>query len=342
MAKVVTLDVLLGDRIDSHQAVTAAAHAYGFGMLYDVAAVAAVDAAVDGLGIVEVVGGYAVEDIETGLVEGHRVGGSQDAVVLQPGGGGVAHAVAIDREIVHHIDIDDLGAEIVGYRLGGGGHALAEVVATGHAHGPHIGARGLACRVYVGLAFGRGDTDGLIFEHASEAGHHMAFEMGQVDHEGVALQVGAYDIVLDMAAVAHGEYHVAFLVHEIDGGYVQEPVFADGLPMVFECVAATGIGCVALYDGAMQTLHQGADERGLKVVVAARLAGADLHCHMVEAVGDAAYGLEDADEALGCDVAGDIHHGELADIRGLDGGRRGLRTILDGKHCYCYHHKCSE
>ena len=71
-----------------------------------------------------------VDDVNAGLVEGHGVGGGQDAVVFELHGGGMVHAVAINRHVVHHADVDDafLLLEIVHHGLRGGGHALEEPV----------------------------------------------------------------------------------------------------------------------------------------------------------------------------------------------------------------------
>ena len=70
------------------------------------------------------------------------------------------------------------------------------------------------------------------------------------------------------------------LVHEVAGGDVRKAVVLEGLPVGLAGVAPAGVGGVALHDGAVQLLNQGGDEGGLEEVVAAGLAGGDLHGHL--------------------------------------------------------------
>ena len=59
-------------------------------------------------------------------------------------------------------------------------------------------------------------------------------------------------------------------IHDIDRRNGSKAVVRDDLQVVFRGQARAGIGGVALDDGAVHFLHQGADQFGLEVVVSAR------------------------------------------------------------------------
>ena len=61
-------------------------------------------------------------------IEGHGIKAGHDTHVLEFRLIGRAIAVAIDRHVVHHVDVDDTTAHVVVYSLGSGSHRLEESV----------------------------------------------------------------------------------------------------------------------------------------------------------------------------------------------------------------------
>ena len=66
--------------------------------------------------------------VEAGLIDGYGVERGHDAHILQLGLGGMPVAVAIDRHVVHDVNIDDVAVEIVVNGLCRCSHRLEEEV----------------------------------------------------------------------------------------------------------------------------------------------------------------------------------------------------------------------
>ena len=279
-------------------------------MVDDVAAVLLLDALDERGGVVVLVGLYAVDFVQAGFVECDGIGGSQDADVLHLGRLGMGVAVAVDADVVHHVDVDDVAlAHILLNGIGGSGHRFEEGV-LGLGVLPALGRLVRhAVTVDVGLAGGGGHADALVLQHAAEAAHHMTLEVGQVDHEAVVLELLAHDVVFDPRGVAHGDAHILFLVHQHHLGDGVEAVGVNGLPMLALVLAGTAVGRAALHNGAVDFIDKLADEGGLEVVVAAHLARADFHGHA--SVGLHTELLVDLDQTFGRNFFGEIHGGGL-------------------------------
>ena len=110
--------------------VFACTQANSFGVIDCVGAVLPVDTRKEIGGIIRSCHFLLVDDVNTSLVEGYRVGGGEDTVIFELDGGGMVDAVAVDAHIVHHTDEDDalLLLEIVDHALCGGCHTLEEAV----------------------------------------------------------------------------------------------------------------------------------------------------------------------------------------------------------------------
>ena len=97
---------LLAEGLVEHlEAVVLGAQPYSVGIVDGVSAMFPVDAFLKRLGVVVVGGGGMEHEVEAGLVEGHRVGRGEDADILHLRLFGVGDAVAVDREVVHDVDI---------------------------------------------------------------------------------------------------------------------------------------------------------------------------------------------------------------------------------------------
>ena len=127
---------------------------------------------------------------------------------------------------------------------------------------------------------GGGKADALIFQHTSEATHHVPLEVGKVDAEVVFVEVVAHNVVLDPCTVFDRYLHVSFFVHDIDTEDAVETMFMDGCPVFLHILSAATIGGAALNDGAIHFLNEVADEWWLEVVVATAFACADFYSHL--------------------------------------------------------------
>ena len=91
-----------------------------------------------------------IDHIHACLVERHRVERSQYADVAHPGRFRMCVAVAVDREVVGHADVEYPVAAVVG----DGGHRLEEIVLRGEVTPHFAGILRLAGGVYPRLACG--------------------------------------------------------------------------------------------------------------------------------------------------------------------------------------------
>ena len=248
-----------------------------FGVLDGVDTVLLLDARLKAGGVVALGILVLVDEVEAGLVEGHGVGGGQDAHILQLGSGGIAVAVAVDAHIVHHVDIDDFAFEVVVHGGSGVGHTFEELVLVFRLDEvPQVCVvLALAVGVDVGLAVARGHADAGVLQHAAEAAHLVPLEVGQVDHTVVVLQVLSDDIVAHIGGVAHRDLDFAIGIHNVDAADGIEAVVVDDGQMVGGVHTLASVGGVAFHQLAVHVFNEIADQFGLEVVVAAGLAGAD-------------------------------------------------------------------
>lgn len=302
--------------------VLAGAEADLLGMLDGVDAVLLVDALGEGRGIVVGRCLHVVDDVDASLVEGHGVGGGQDAVVLQLDGGGMVHAVTVDAHVVHHADVNDalLAVEVVDHSLCGGGHALEEAILVADKLGrPELGdveLLHLAARVDVSLAVGAGAADAEVLQGSAVAAHGMTLEVVEGDHEVIVVDVAAHDVVFDVGAVHDGDADFALFVHDVDLEHGNESVALDDFPvvggggaLVLLVLGGVAVGGVALHDGAVHGVDEQTDKLGLQIVGVGAFAGGDLDGHA--AFGLHAQGFVDFDEGLWADVAGHVDGGAL-------------------------------
>ena len=292
----------------------AAAEAEALGVDDDVGAVLAVDAFLQGVGVVAV-GALVPEDqVEASLVERHGVGRGQDAHILHARRGGVPVAVAVDRQVVHHVDVDYVASlllEVAVHRLGGGGHAFEKGVLLGGLPA----AVGGAGRVDVEFAAARRHADGEVLQRPAEAAHSMPLEVREVYHEVVVRQVATHLVVFDIGGVPDRQAHGALGVHDV---HVAVAAFRHLLPVALGLgPAGEGVGRVALHQGAVHAFHQRHDELRRQLVALLRLAGAYLHRHAAQRLD--AQGLEDAHQRLGADIAREVDRRPLGARCGLVG-----------------------
>ena len=107
----------------------------------------------------------------------------------------------------------------------------------------------------IGFAFRRGDTDGLIFDYTSESTHCMSFEMRQVNHEIIVLQMGSDDVILDMFFIFYRNIEFTFRIHDVNLCYVEETMVFNCLDMLFCRKAFSDIGRIAFYYCPAYFLH---------------------------------------------------------------------------------------
>ena len=101
------------------------------GVFGDVCAVLAVDALLQGLGVIPGGIGVVENQVQASLVQRHGIGGSEDADVLESRCRRRSVTVAVDGHVVHHVDVDDILAlllEVIVNGLGRGCHRLQETV----------------------------------------------------------------------------------------------------------------------------------------------------------------------------------------------------------------------
>lgn len=233
---VVAPDAGGGDAVDAvsvgdvDKVVGECAEAYLGGIVDGVGAVAAVDALDEGRTIVADSGLVVEDEVETGFVKSDGVEGGEDAYVFHLGRGGMSVAVAVDGEVVHDIDVDDafLALEVVVDGLGGSCHRLEEGVLAVRLLEDISGVGVCAGGVYAGLTVRGGDAYALVFEHASEAAHGVALEVGEVDEEVVVGEVASDEVFGEPLGVLHGEGDGAFGVHYIDVGNLAVSALFDG------------------------------------------------------------------------------------------------------------------
>ncbi len=115
-----------------------------------------------------------------------RVERGEDADVAHLRVFGVRVAVAVHREVVHHVDVEYLFPAMVCHRLGCLGHRLQKIVLRGQV-APHLGGiLGLPGRMYPRLARRRGDADRDVLHRTAEAAHGVPLEVREHHREIIA------------------------------------------------------------------------------------------------------------------------------------------------------------
>ena len=223
--------------VNVHDGVFAATEPNGFSMLNGVDTMLLVNAVQQVGGVVGSRHLLVVDDVDAGLVQGHRISGGKDAVVFELHGGGMVHAVAVDAHVVHHVDVDDaiLLLEIVHHGLRSGSHAFEEAVLVADVFlcpkFRHIEHFHLASGVDVGLAVRTGAADAEVLQCAAVAAHRVTLEVVEGDHEVVVGDMAAHNVVLEVRRVLHGDAHLALLVHDVHFEQGRESVTLDHLPV---------------------------------------------------------------------------------------------------------------
>ena len=133
----------------------------------------------------------------------------------------------------------------------------------------------------------------------------MALEMGEDDHEVVVQEVLAHDVVLEMASVLDGEFHLAVGIHYDHRGDGSEAVVLGSLEMALGTGARAAVRRVALDYGSVDLLHEIPDKRGVEEVVSAGLAGGELHGHLAFRLASEA--LVYPHEVLRSDILYEVH-----------------------------------
>ena len=106
--------------------------------------------------------GIVEHKVNTSLVKRDRVHRSEDAHVVHLGVGRRVVTVAVNREVVHHIDVDDTTLEIVMNRLRCHSHTLDELVLLGSMLPNLLLLGNNARRVDISLAVCRSYTNRLV------------------------------------------------------------------------------------------------------------------------------------------------------------------------------------
>ena len=133
----------------------------------------------------------------------------------------------------------------------------------------------------------------------------MTFEVGEVDHEVVVLEVRTYNVVVQVSTIGHGNLEFPFFVHKVYLECGKESMFLDGFPMGFGGVAASFVSSVTFYDGATHLIYELADEFGFQIVGVTAFAGGDLYGNA--AFGGAAQSVIDVYQCFGRNLAREIN-----------------------------------
>ncbi len=218
---------------------------------------------------------HGVHQVDGRLVDGQRVGGSEDADVMHIRLGRIAVAVAIHGQAIQYADEDDVVAHGTVHTLGRVRHGLQERVLLA----PDAAAGAGTAGVDPDLAHRRTEADGDVLDRPAEARHGVALEVGK-HQEGVVVRKVTADIIhAQPIAALDWKLHAVLGVQDVHLRDVSEAVILCQLHVHGGGGTAAAIGGVALHDGAVQHLHQVADQRGPQVVGALALAGGQLDAH---------------------------------------------------------------
>ena len=103
-------------------------------------------------------------------------------------------------------------------------------------------------------------SDGLVLQHTAEATHCVTFEVGEIYHQVIVLQMRADDVILNVFCVCDRQVDAPFLIHDVHRSNVVEATLGN-CPAMSRCRAAVAaVGRIALHDVGSQLLHQILDE----------------------------------------------------------------------------------
>ena len=244
-----------------------------------------------------------VYQIHAGLIQSHGVCGGQNADVVHIRCGRTGGAVAVDGQIVHHIDEQNIAVQGIHHGLAGLGHGV-------HEHGgrtaPGAGMA-LAAGVNQAFALGGGDADGDILQGAAEAAQHVALEVAEHQHSVKLSEPGTHQILGENGAAVDGQGERAGLVHDHHIGDLGEPVILGKLVVHGGLGTGAAVGGVGFDDGALHVLHQLLDEVGAQMVGLVGFAGVDLDRDVL--TGELyAQGLINGHQGLRGNVGGVVDH----------------------------------
>lgn len=123
----------------------------------------------------------------------------------------------------------------------------------------------------------RGDADGDVLDGTPESSHGMSFEVGEYNGKVIVQVILPYDVRFQVLAACNRQFRFAFGIHDVhrsDGG---EAVVFSRLQVALGISALASVGGITFYDSAVHFLHQVFYQCGLKEVVSARFAGAELY-----------------------------------------------------------------
>ena len=129
----------------------------------------------------------------------------------------------------------------------------------------------------IGFPVCRGDSNGLVLDHASESGHRMPFEMGEVDHEVIILQMRAHNVIFYMCGVPDRYPELPFRIHDIDLGDLCKAVVSGCLHMLFGSGALAAISRVTFHDSPVDFPDELLYKLRLEIIVPTGFSGAYLH-----------------------------------------------------------------
>ena len=173
--------------------------------------------------------------VEARLVEGYGVERGQYTDVAHLWCRRATVAVAVNRKVVHHIDVYHPAAEIVVNGLCCRSHRFEKGVLTLPVVEYLVGVPVVAGSVYQCLAFARSHPDALVFQHTAEAAHRVPLKVGDVDKEVIVGNMAAHTVKLYVGVVGDGYVQASVLVHDVYSGNVVEASFRNG-PAVAFCV----------------------------------------------------------------------------------------------------------
>ena len=263
------------------------------------------------------------DQVRAGPVERHGIERRQDADVAHLRIGGRRIAVAVDREVVGHADIEDTIPAMIRHGLRCLGHRLEEIVLLGQ-RTPDLARIGrLAGRMDPGLATRRGDTDRHVLDGTAETAHGVPLEVREDDREVVVEEAASHDVAVEMFAARDRQLRLALGIHDDHRSDGRESVVGSRLEVALRIGTAAAVGRVALHDRTVHLPHQVADEGGLQEVVTAGFAGREFDGHIAR--GRAAERLVDLHEIFGRDPLEEIDLRKRCFGRGGRGGR-GIRS----------------
>ena len=244
-----------------------------------------------------------IDHVHTGLIHRDRIKARSDPDVMHIGLCRIAVAVAVHRQPVHDIDVDDVVCpDMVAH--------CADHLRQGLQPGvlvviPDAAAGLCARRVDQDLAGRGGHTDRDVLDGAAKARHGMALEMGQDHPVRIVFSMTAEDGPVQSGPAGHGPFHLALFVQEVEVRDGRKAVVLGDLFMHGSRSAGAPVGRIALDDGPIHLFHQVFDQLRAQIVAGRRLAGGDLHGRLSGR--RPAQPVIDADQALRGDIRCEIH-----------------------------------